>query len=390
MLKITSPLLILVLTAIFLFLAATNIQGGWLYFVDALLWSAVLMAFVLPLLQLRQLRIKRRFPASPYAGQPLAVSLSLGHASRWPLAFINLEDLSPQELRSGQSPALEAAKGFVVSLAPGETWELAYHFTPPLGGIYHFSEIQTGSFGPLGLLGVYRRQQQPATVVVRPLRPTELMPLLSEEQAQAVQQARRRSSHSEDISHFREYQPGDNTRSIHWKNSAKRQKLIVAEAREEPFEQALVLFDTSQGQDAATFQALVTQAEKVCHSLLEQGLEISCWAQAADYTRWEALALPAPERALSQTREWEKISYWLATLLPDAPQSLAHGLQSQGLRVGERLTILLSSQPDPALLRTLCQGRSPEQSPPLLVFGPQGASLPSELSTQVTFHALSL
>ncbi|PKL74823.1 MAG: hypothetical protein CVV27_18535 [Candidatus Melainabacteria bacterium HGW-Melainabacteria-1] len=388
MIKITGPMMILFLTAVFLFFAATNVQVGWVYLVDALLWSVVVMAFVLPFVQLRRLQIKRHFPAAPYAGQPLQVDIELSHTRRWPLAFVNLEDLPPQPWRGGPVEIVPE-KGFVLSLSRGESYRYSYHFVPQTDGVYVFPGLRAGSFGPLGLIGLYWKQKNASAVVVRPLPPAQVMKLMSDEQQVALMHARQRSHFSEDISHFREYQPGDNKRSIHWKNTAKRQKLIVAEAREEPFQQALLLVDVCQDQDQAVFHQLARQAERVCHALLENQMELSCFAQTADQAVWQSLGLPTPERSLQNVRHWDKASYWLATLEPDAPEQLEEALSRQGISAGEQLVVLVSARPSPDLLRRLCTGRAAEGLTPMIVFSGPDVQLPADLIPLISLRPLA-
>lgn len=368
--KLTAPLLIIFLTAIFLFLAATNIQGGWLYLVDALLWTVLVLALLLPLLQLRRLLLVRRLPPLAYAKQKLKVEIELTAPRFWPLSFITLEDLPPREWRSGQVATALESKDFVLALPSGKAHCFGYEFTPERAGVYLFKHLRSGSFGPLGLLGIYRQQDLVSALVVRPLPPEHRLTVLSQEQELELQSARQRSHYSEDISHFREYQPGDNKRAIHWKNSAKRQKLIVAEAREEPFQQALVLVDTQQGQSPEEFQRVVTTTEKVCHALLEQNLELNCWAQPSAETLWQQWALSPPQRRLQGLRQWEGLSYWLATLMSDAELDLLSALRQYGVNPEEQLLVVISSQLSQPLLDWLLQGRGGSGLAPVLVYGP--------------------
>lgn len=367
MIKPTAPLLVIVLTAIFLFLAATNIQGGWLYLVDALLWAVVLMAFVLPWIHLRRLHCERRLPGKVSAGEAREVALLVTHAGRWPLMFVNIEDKAPRHWSARQSSAAAGSKGLIVSLKKGESFRHAYDLTPDRSGVWIFEGITTGSFGPLGLLGLYHQQALKQALVVQPRLPLDTpLQLFSAEQQQALQQARHHSHYNEDISHYREYQPGDNRRQIHWKNTARQQKLIVAEAREEPFQQAVVLVDTSQGQDPEVFLRVIDTAAAACHALLKQNLAIHCLAQAADPAHWTELGLPPPPRSLQGLRNWEQLSPWLATLIPDASMPLSAALSQQG-DLSSALLVVIAAVPEPALLARLRQGRQ-ASAPPILVF----------------------
>jgi len=381
--KITAPLLVIFLTAIFLFLAATNIQGGWLYVVDALLWSVVFLAFVLPFLQLRRLQLKRHFLNQAVAEFPVSVELTLKNQRRWPLMFLNLEEGPIQNLRTGQTLQPDTDKFFAVSVGYGEELSYPYSFVPPNPGVFSFQSVHTGSFGPLGLLGLYWKQNLPSALVVLPIQAEVSSQNLLEEHFQDIRQARRRSHSAEDISHFRSYQTGDSRRAIHWRNSARYGQLIVAEAREEPFQQALVLFNTEQKQANPAFYALVQEAEKVCSHLLEHKMEIFCQAQAAEPTFWNQLQLSTPPRRLSAIRTWEGLSYWLATLMPDAQESFDRHLSHNPVNSENMLIILFCTElPSFESLRNLAQGKGSSGLAPLLIYCTEPVpSLPEDLAS---------
>lgn len=389
--KITAPLLVLFITAIFLFLAATNIQGGWLYVVDAALWSVLLLALLIPLLQLRHLQIRRYFPSQPLAGADLRVRLVLKNSRRWPRLFIQFGELPVRYLRSGQLCKLEQAEKFTTWLGPGESVELEYRLPESEAGVWIFQGFKVGSFGPLGLMGVYWQQKQLEALVVLPRRPLHGISLFTHELLQNIRQARHRSYFSEDISHFREYQPGDSRRSIHWRNTARQGHLIVAEAREEPFQQALVVVDTHHySQDRSAFLSCVEAAEKVCHSLLELQMEIFCLAQSADPEFWRPYQLSPPPRQLRAVRQWEDLSYWLATLEMDASVSLGQALTVTPLDLTQLLIVMLCSHlPDTNLLRLVSQGRAESGLPPIVLYTVQPANLPDEFQGQFTQITLS-
>lgn len=354
--KITSPLLVIFITAIFLFLAATNIQGGWLYILDALLWSAVLLAFGVPFLQLRRLRVRRHLPDAPLVGVPQKIQVLLENRSRLPLLFLNIEELPVFVLRQNQTVSLGADKHFALWTAAGQKTEFQTLFSPEVAGVYLFKGFQVGSFGPLGLMGVYWKQPVPTAWVVYPQPPESGLNILPQGLVQQVQQARRRSHLSEDISHFREYQKGDARNAIHWKNSARQARLIVAEAREEPFQQALLIFDTTKTVTLPAFTTLLNTAEAVCHGLLSHQMEVSCWAPEADPEYWQPLYLSPPLRQQMGVRHWEGLQYWLATLAPDALSSLEQALPNRVPSSENTVVILISPHfPSANTLRSLLQ-----------------------------------
>ncbi|MGE3725850.1 MAG: DUF58 domain-containing protein [Candidatus Sericytochromatia bacterium] len=388
--KITSPLVVIFITAVFLFLAATNIQGGWLYVLDALLWSAVLLAFVVPFLQLRRLTVRRQLPDAPLVGVTQTLTLSLENGSRLPVMFLNLEELPVFSLRQNQALTLNTDKHFSVWTAAGQKTEFYTRFRPEVAGVYVFKGFQIGSFGPLGLMGVYWKQRSPAAWVVYPVPPESGLNILPEGLIQQVQQARRRSHLSEDISHFREYQTGDSRNAIHWKNTARQARLIVAEAREEPFQQAQVIFDTAKTTDLKAFDALLRTTEAVCQGLLAQQMEVACWAPNADPEFWRPYQIAAPLRQQAGVRQWEGLQYWLATLAPDALLSLEESLAAAGPQAEHAVLILISSVfPSAESLRNLLMRQSSGSS--LLVYTLESNPLlPEEWAGQVVVKTIVL
>lgn len=386
MIRITGPLLIILITAVFLFLAATNIQGGWLYLVDALLWTVVLLAILFPLAQLRRLSISRRFPGLPLVGVPLQVVVDLQTESRLPLMFINIEDLGPRALRSGQQiPLKEDAKRFLTVLKKSDSQSFSYAFIPPIAGVYVFDQLQTGSFGPLGLMGIYRKHKQRSACIVRPQQPDHVLQIFSAEQEQSLQKARQRAVHNQDISHFREYQSGDSRRMIHWKNSAKSQRLIVAEAREEPYQAVEIWVDTAAGVDLQVFAQMMSTAEAVCHALVGHQMSLDCRAQTASAEIWRDWGLPAPQRHLTDVRSWDELSTWLASLHPDASEKLSETAAALNL-AQPQIGVVIAASLETVDLERFVKRCGPDF--PLLVYTQTVVDLPSHLRQQVSCRTL--
>lgn len=366
--KFTAPLIVLFLTAIFLFLAATNIQGGWLYFVDALLWSVVLLGFFMPLLQSRRVQLQRQTQGNPLTGQPLKLMTHLQNAGRWPLSFMNLTEYVPRPLRAPVQPKETVlAQGFIEHLKSKASHTLESQFTPALPGIHVLEKALTGSFGALGLLGVYRKQPQRFAFVVKPSPPELALKVNSPELQQALKSAHQPQQSPEDISHFRDYQPGDSRRAIHWRNSARQQSLVVGEARQEPLQRASLWVNVHSKQDREAATQVMAQAISVAHLLHDQQLVLHCQAPPAQPDFWQRYALPVPARKLAEAKTWEQLADWLAHLEQDAPEDLHFAPQNGALhvivtdQVNPEWYKALSTQGTPVLC--FCT-QTPEISPP--------------------------
>jgi uncharacterized protein (DUF58 family) len=356
--RFTLPILVIALTASFLFLAAINIQGGWLYLVDAFLWSLVLIAAVVPFLQLRTLNAQRRLPGEIYTHQNIPLTLEVSHQGRWPTSFLSIQDCPPQRLfRPAETLVLpENAKGFVVSLRANETFSYTYPLSVPEAGVYCFEAIESGSFGPLGLIGIYRRKTVRTALVVRPTQPEgTLQQLLRQgEEAHEVLQQERQQMDMLNVSHFRNYQPGDNRRMIHWKNTARRNQLTVAESRSEPLRKIHLVMDTTQHQTPALIAQSQTLAAVLIRDYLHQDYTLQCSAQPPASGTWEKAVGWAPTRIMPLVGSWSEASFWLATLEADSEQSLENWLPLalQGQGEADKL-IVISAHPTPTLLRQL-------------------------------------
>ena len=81
-----------------------------------------------------------------FTGQTLTVEVELENPGRWPLTFINLEDLPPESLRGGRVTLKEVQKGFVVSLGHKQTYRYSYSFVPEHDGQRHIG-VAGGNVG---------------------------------------------------------------------------------------------------------------------------------------------------------------------------------------------------------------------------------------------------
>jgi hypothetical protein len=385
--KITMPFLVLFLTAIFLFLAATNIQGGWLYALDALLWSAITVALGLPLLQFKQLNFVRHLPDCSLADQPLKVVLRILNPWRWPLILLHFSEQRITSWRSGQTLKPENSNGFALILKHNQSTEITYTVTPNISGLLYWEGMRISTFGPLGLVGFYHFQPRPDSLIIYPNKPDTTGSPLRQHLFDSVRQSKKNTAATHEISHFRDYQPGDSRREIHWKNTARQQRLIVKETHEEHSSQALIIFNTHQDQPRQIFYDMVKTAEEICSSLIDAQIEVSGWAQKAETDFWEKHQLPLPKRQCQNARAWLQVCNWLATLEPDAKDTFDQFLSTRLQSLPSGLIIFISQTPPaPELLQTLLENMSGQT---LLFYGAQPETMSQTWGTHIEWHPLS-
>ena len=131
-------------------------------------------------------------------------------------------------------------------LAPFETWEYAYHVVPPARGDFVFRDIYLRVTGPLGL--VTRQGMIPAekSVAVYPnLRAVEDYEIMLRRAMLSRQGVRRMRTvgAGREFASLRDYTPDDEYRTIDWKATARRGKVISRTYEQERSQEILLLVD---------------------------------------------------------------------------------------------------------------------------------------------------
>jgi uncharacterized protein (DUF58 family) len=135
---------------------------------------------------------------------------------------------------------------FHVSLAPGQSGEVSYRLHPVRRGQYEFGQLRLYARTTLGL--VQRRFTVPlsGTIKVYPsfqyLRRYELMAETSRWSGVGVRK-HRRLGHSMEFEQIKGYVPGDDSRTVNWKATARTGTLMVNHYSEEKSQQIYCLID---------------------------------------------------------------------------------------------------------------------------------------------------
>ncbi|MDR2454821.1 MAG: DUF58 domain-containing protein [Bifidobacteriaceae bacterium] len=187
---------------------------------------------------------QRTMPSAPATrGRPVAIGLVPppgGEARAWPALAV--WDWTPW----GRAPANPNRAGTA----------LGYSFTPPERGVFQLGPAQVGYRGPLGLVAVAQPASRRAPLVVGP-------PLVELEvpwpEADSDRHQVRSSLVAErvtDPSAVRDYQPGDPRRLVHWKATARRDRLMVRQTVRRALPDAWILVDDAAPPGEAAEQAL--------------------------------------------------------------------------------------------------------------------------------------
>ncbi|MFC2071839.1 DUF58 domain-containing protein [Chloroflexota bacterium] len=231
-----------------IYLVASQSQIGWLYLLDAIIWSLLVLSAILPWYSLKSLQVERqvlllapalRQPtlAGPLEDETIEVKLEVTNSGRLARYFIRVVEDCPFE-----QPEERHRDFLIVSLSPRSMTVFSYTATCYRRGYYTSSSTTLQSSGPLGLIVRRRAFQLPLKLTVYPTYyQMEGLPVSDTawvDWGHAV-----KSSAAAEFYGSREYQYGDPLKHIHWRNTARLGHFMLKE-----FEQ------TSQGSVTIAFE----------------------------------------------------------------------------------------------------------------------------------------
>ncbi|MCZ7647390.1 MAG: DUF58 domain-containing protein [Planctomycetota bacterium] len=294
---------------------------------------------------LRHLGVHRRCTERTFAGEAVAVTLTLFNRARLPAGGVTLAESLRAAAKSkrpgGGTPSNESQRltpsGFGTvrpgggGAGSGQTFAVTvvgrgqertrYTLVVRRRGIYQFGRTRLSTTFPFGFWNCSAERRDPGRLVVYP-RLGEIEGTLFEELELAMQRVRRSrpSREEQEFRSLREYRHGDNPKWIHWRSSARMGRALVKEFEEPQTKRVLLLLDTNLQrlgtQRAPAFELAISFAGTVARELLRRACTVRC------------LALPPGERPLDvevskERRNLDTLLEALAGLEPDNGRNLA-------------------------------------------------------------------
>lgn len=252
-------------------LAAVNTRINLMYLVAGLMISA-LSASMLFSRVIRKIEVTRAAVGPAVAGQPVKVKLTLRNANRRATAFtVVAVD------HAGGPARVKLSAVSAVQLAAGGRQSFTYTCTFPRRGVYRFTHVLLKSRFPFGLFEVQFERPLEQEVVVYPA----IGSLKALPDGHADHFGQRAHSHGnfgqDEFANLRDYRPDDNPRRIHWRTSARLQKLHVMEFHGLPTKSAEIEFDTAvcKGSDFEVFEKAARFAATLADRMLSDGYSMS-------------------------------------------------------------------------------------------------------------------
>ena len=252
--------------------AAVNTGNNLLYLIFGLMLSLITISGVLSELMLRKVRLARVFPAHLFAQQPFHVTVSVTNTKR----LISSMSLIIQDF----SVPSAIQRRYILKIPARATETSIYPLTMPRRGKHRPGKIQLATHYPFGFF------RKSATFVetdaelliyphVEPLRPADVLGFAT---VSGEVESRVKGSGGE-VYGLRDYIPGDQTRRIHWKSTAKLAKLMSKDVHADQQKKMVIVLDVTPpsprptGFDAEVERA-ISLAASYCLHFIEQQFQL--------------------------------------------------------------------------------------------------------------------
>jgi len=249
-------------------LAAINTGNNLFYLLLAMMLSLIVISGLLSEHCLRRLEFRRHVPDLIMANEPTTLTLSVTNRNRHLPSF----SLRLSDVVEGQ----DVDRGLAIHLLPPQSSVLlTYPLLATKRGWIRFEGIGAQTRFPFGLFLKKGRYSTEAHLLVsppiKPLRLRFVDELVSEGQGQSLP----RRGQGIQLYNLRLYQPGDDSRAIHWMTTARTAQLIVRETEAEDQRRITVVLSTvAPDQHESLFERSVTFVASLLWQLTERAYPV--------------------------------------------------------------------------------------------------------------------
>jgi uncharacterized protein (DUF58 family) len=285
----------------------------------------------------RRLRLTRSGDTAVRLGETADVTLTITNPTGRPLRARLRDAWPPSSWQPGTE--IEASR-HRVTVPSGERRRVTTRLSPTRRGDRHADRVTLRSYGPLGLFARQGTHRVPWTVRVLP--PFTSRKHLPSKLARLRELDGRTSvltrGEGTEFDSLREYVPGDDTRSIDWRATARQSTVAVRTWRPERDRHILLVLDTGR-----TSAGRVGDAPRL-DAALDAALLLAALASRAG-DRIDLLAYDRRVRSLVQGRTARDVLPSLvdamAGLEPELVETDARGLTATALRTAPRRSLIV-------------------------------------------------
>jgi uncharacterized protein (DUF58 family) len=257
-------------------LAAINTGNNLFYLLLAMMLSLIVVSGLLSEQCLRRLEFRRHVPDLIMANEPTTLTISVTNRNRHLPSF----SLRMLDVVEGQ----EVDRGLLIHvLPPQSSMLLSYPLLGTKRGWIQFDGIVVQTLFPFGLFLKKGRYSLEAHLLVSPpIKPLTLRfvdELVNEGQGAALT----RRGDGAQLYNLRLYQPGDDSRAIHWVTTARTSQLIVRETEAEDQRRITVVFSVVASEECdLLFERSVTFVASLLWQLTERAHPVRLIVGAED------------------------------------------------------------------------------------------------------------
>ena len=248
--------------------AAVNTGNNLLYLVLAMLLSLIIASGFLSEWGIKGLEINRTFPRYIFARTPCSILLKVTNKKKHLPSF----SLEFEEQVNGDS---KKGLAYLFRVGPKKTHTQIYRFSFPHRGLYQLHEPHLLTRFPFGFFIKGARFKESREVLVYPhVTPwNKLIPDIAHGEGGVISKPHK--GRGEDIFAIREYLPGDTSRDIHWRSTAKHSQAMVKEYEMPGIKKVHIVLDTSMTRkitpsELNSFEERVSKAASLAYHLLKQ------------------------------------------------------------------------------------------------------------------------
>jgi len=266
------PFLTIFLAGLFLGAVYMTLHREQLLFMTMLLAGLGTLCFAIAQLSRKRVIVKRTVHDRVQAGDTVQVTLTVENSGTLPRFGVTLVDeVGPWLARQGQTIR------YLPVLWPKRQVVVEYELEAERRGVHPVGPLRMRLGDPLEMFQRVARVGEATEAVIYPEVVTLPAPLGGQTPfAPGMSEQRSALGAGTDFYGIREYQPGDELRRIHWKATARRNRLAVVEFEENLTGNLTVLLDAETGNDFGegkdtSFELAIKVAAALINDSLQQG-----------------------------------------------------------------------------------------------------------------------
>jgi uncharacterized protein (DUF58 family) len=249
----------------FIGFAAMNTGTNLLYLILSMMLSLLIISGVLSTVTLRNIEVERIVPNHIAAQEQFPIQLVVRNRKRL-FASYSLRVSDHLDMYEG------IGSTFLVKVGKQDQVRTSYFCVFPRRGIYTLKYLQVSSRFPFGFFERSITFIRPREIVIYP-QVLDMMHFLETSRVDFGEHDRARKGPGTSLYGLREYQAGDSARFIHWKISAKTDKLMIREFEREEKHKVTLFLNNSSALHAdpnvqEQFEKAIVMVASMAHHLL--------------------------------------------------------------------------------------------------------------------------